>query len=91
MGPAVSVAPGQPAFPFVYVEVDGTARELSIDERAYLETGFDGADGNRPYIKVEYGQRDGWGELSGFLHRSKLPAGTPVSPAPRRRPMDMLE
>lgn len=69
-------------YPFVYVEVDGSARELRTDERAYLETEFEGADGARPYIKTKYEQLDGWGKLSGYLYRSELPAGLSVKPAP---------
>ena len=45
----------------LYVEVDGTARELHADERAYLETDFEGGDGARPYVKSKYEQRDGSG------------------------------
>ena len=77
-------------YAYVYVEVDGTARELHADERTYLETEFDGADGARPYIKSNYKQRDGWGELSGYLKRSKLPAGTLIKPAPAEDPSQPL-
>lgn len=73
-------------YEYVYVEVDGTARELHADERTYLETEFHGADGARPYIKSSYKQRDGWGELSGYLKRSKVPVGTSIKPAPAQNP-----
>lgn len=73
---------GQSPYPFVYVEVDGTARELHADERAYLETDFEGGDGARPYVKSKYEQRDGSGGLSGYLRRSKLPAGASIKPNP---------
>lgn len=79
-------ASGERLYPYVYVEVDGTARELHAGERTYLETEFEGADGARPYAKSSYKQRDGWGELSGYLKRSKLPAGTSVKPAPVEDP-----
>lgn len=87
---STGMAPGQSAYPYVYVEVDGTARELHADERTYLETKFDGADGARPYIKSKYEQSDGWGELSGYLKRSKLPAGKSVKPAPLDDPNKSL-
>ena len=45
---------GSYALRFVYVEEDGSARELSAEERDYLNTEFQGADGGRPYIKCWY-------------------------------------
>jgi hypothetical protein len=64
----------RPAYRFVYVEDDGTARELTKDEIDYLETDFHGSDGARPNIKFDYQQRTPDGRLRGFLERSKLPA-----------------
>jgi hypothetical protein len=65
---------------FVYVNQDGTARELSSDERDYLETEFPPGDGGRPYIKGTYNDRDGWGSISGFLLRRRLPSSITVKP-----------
>jgi hypothetical protein len=79
------VRPGQ----YVAVEADGAARELHPSERAYLETKFIPGDSGRPYIKSRYGERDGWGGMSGYLERSKLPAGTPIRPAPLKDPNDL--
>jgi hypothetical protein len=73
-------------YPYIYVNADGSARELHAGERQYLETEFHGADGGRPYIKSRYAQRDGWGEISGYLKRSKLPRGVAVAPAPADDP-----
>jgi hypothetical protein len=42
---------------------------------------FHGADSGRPYIKNSYEQKNGWGEIRGFLRRSKLPAGIMVQEA----------
>jgi hypothetical protein len=67
-------------FEFVYVNQDGSARELSPGERAYLSTEFSGADGARPYIKTTYESRDGWGSLSGFILRSGVPSRTVIEP-----------
>ncbi|MDQ3820313.1 MAG: hypothetical protein M3362_21885 [Acidobacteriota bacterium] len=72
----------EPGFEYVYVESDGSARELDADEREYLNTKFDPTDGARPYIKTKYESRDGWGKLSGYLRRRQLPKGIPVRPAP---------
>ena len=66
------------AFPFVYVNQDGSARALTLHEREHLLTPFHGADGGRPYIKSSYEERDGWGSMSGFLWRNALPAGVRV-------------
>lgn len=65
---------------FVYVNQDGTARELSKDEQQYLAAEFHPTDGARPYVKASYTSRDGWGSVSGFLLRSQLPRGVVVEP-----------
>ena len=79
-----------PPYPYIYVNADGTARELYASERAYLETEFKGGDGAMPSIKDSYEERNGWGEIKGYLKRAALPAGMPVADAPAeepRRPM----
>lgn len=86
--------PGAELYPYVYVNADGTARELHPNERKYLETEFRGGDGAAPYIKRSYEERNGWGELRGYLERSRLPIGTPTSKAPTEdpsRPMNRQE
>lgn len=77
-------------YPYVYVNADGSARELHPEERNYLETPFQGADGARPYVKNSYSQRNGWGELAGFLERSELPASVVPQPAPAENPSKPL-
>ena len=66
--------PPEDGFRFVYVNQDGTVRELSPAERVYLSTEFIGGDSGRPYIKGSYGSRDGWGSLSGFIERRRVPS-----------------
>jgi hypothetical protein len=73
-------------YPFVHVDADGTARELHDRERRYLETEFKGGDGAAPYIKSSYEERNGWGDLSGYLQRAPLPDGTAVAAAPAQDP-----
>ena len=76
-------------YPNIYVNADGSARELHAGERAYLETEFKGGDGAMPYVKDSYEERNGWGEITGYLKRAALPAGTLVENAPAedtRRP-----
>lgn len=60
-------------FEFVYVENDGTVRELDKDEIEYLETEFEPSDGARPYIKSSYEQLTPDKKILGFLQRSKVP------------------
>jgi hypothetical protein len=67
-------------FEFVYVNHDGTVRELSENEREYLSEEFAPGDGARPYIKSSYAELNGWGSMSGFLQRSMVPANVEVQP-----------
>lgn len=60
-------------FEFVYVENDGTVRELDKDEIEYLQTEFEPTDGARPYVKSSYDQQTPDKKILGFLHRSKVP------------------
>lgn len=73
----------EPGFLYVYVNQDGSARELSPEEQAYLSEEFSGADGGRPYIKWSYWSREGWGSRSGYIERRRVPFWVnilPVSP-----------
>jgi hypothetical protein len=73
-------------YPYIYVNADGTARELHANERQYLETEFRPGDGAAPYVKGSYAQRNGWGDLAGYLERSSLPHGTQIHDAPAEDP-----
>jgi hypothetical protein len=64
----------QAGFPYVYVNQDGSVRELSQGEQEYLSKKFDPFDGARPYIKSNYRSLDGWGSLSGYLERRRVPS-----------------
>lgn len=66
--------PVEPGFPYVYVNQDGSARELSPDEQKWLSIAFEPGDGGRPYIKGTYEGRDSGNRRSGFLLRRLLPA-----------------
>src|SRR5690348_3153047 len=70
----------EPGFKFVYVNQDGSAREISPGERAYLSEKFSGGDGGRPYIKFRYESVDGWGSRSGFIERRRVPARIAILP-----------
>lgn len=67
-------------YEYVVVEKDGSAREVTADERDYLETEFSPADGARPYVKFRYESLDGWGSRQGFLLRRQLPRKIPIAP-----------
>lgn len=60
-------------FKFVYVENDGTVRELYTDDIEYLQTEFELTDGVRPYFKSIYSALTPNGEISGFLFRNEVP------------------
>lgn len=81
---------GAEPYAYIYVNSDGSARELHPDERQYLETPFHPGDGARPYIKNNYTQKDGWGKITGYMRRSKLPQTLQVEPAPRENPIKPL-
>jgi len=74
-------------YPYVYVNADGSARELHESERRYLETEFKGGDGAAPYIKSSYEERNGWHELNGYLERSLLPESAAIRDAPAEDPI----
>ena len=69
-------------YPYVYVNADGTARELNPGEKEYLERPFSPFDGGRPYVKGSYLENNGWKNLRGFLRRSQLPAEIEVQSDP---------
>jgi hypothetical protein len=72
--------PQEPGFKFVYVNQDGSARELSPKEREYLSEEFSWADGGRPYVKSTYESLDGYGSKSGFIERRRVPARIKILP-----------
>ena len=75
---AASIEP----YPYVFVENDGSVRELHSEERKYLETPFSPFDGGRPYTKEDYESRDGWKSIKGFCLRAKIPDGRGIAGAP---------
>lgn len=60
-------------FEYVYVENDGTVRELDNEEIEYLQTEFEPTDGARPYVKSSYSQLTPDNKILGFIHRKKVP------------------
>lgn len=60
-------------FDYVFINEDGTAREITEAEKAFLSEKFHPNDGARPYIKSTYEQVNLENRISGFLKRNKLP------------------
>lgn len=65
----------------VYVNEDGSVRELTEAEKKYVDTEFSPLDGARPYIKTRYEDRTAWG-IQGYLPRIQVPDGMFIHPAP---------
>lgn len=74
-------------YPYVYVNEDGSVRELHASERTELETPFSPLDGGRPYVKNSYDQKNAMKSLAGFCHRSKIAKNIRVLPAPQEDPV----
>jgi len=72
------------SFEYVYVESDGSVRELQEDEISYLKEEFDPGDGARPYIKHSYTQLTPDGKVHGFIKRAKVPAHIRIRPAAQK-------
>ena len=58
---------------FVYVEDDGTVRELHQQEIDYLNAPFNYNDGARPILKKRYDEKNTDGKISGFILRQRVP------------------
>lgn len=67
--------PRENGFDFVYIEIDGTVRELHSDEQDYLTTDFLPNDGGRPYVKSNYNEEMPDGKISGYIRRRRVPKG----------------
>jgi hypothetical protein len=62
----------EPGFDFVYIEKDGSVRELTGDEEDYLNQPFFPGDRNRPQVKKTYEDRID-NDISGFILRERIP------------------
>jgi hypothetical protein len=68
-----AMARGDYAKGFVFVNEDGSIRDLTPEEAAFLNREFDPFDSGRPYVKAGYASRTPDGRLAGFLPRSEVP------------------
>jgi len=80
--------PKEDGYKYVYVEDDGSAREIASDEKEHLETKYHPADGASPYIKLRYESLNGWGNLAGYLPRRQLPKNIMIAQAPSKQFVD---
>jgi hypothetical protein len=76
----------KPSEVLIWINDDGSARELSEADKKYVDTEFSPFDGARPYIKSTYQSRNGRGEIKGYLERNKVPEGVPIGPVPPADP-----
>ena len=76
----------KPSEALVWINVDGSARDLTDAEKRHVDADFSPFDGARPYIKSTYQQHNEWGELSGYLQRTEVPDGIPINAAPPESP-----
>ncbi|WP_417556933.1 hypothetical protein [Mesoflavibacter zeaxanthinifaciens] len=60
-------------FEYVFVEENGTVRELYRHEKSYLKESFLPNDGARPYIKLRYKSKGLDGKINGFILRKRIP------------------
>jgi hypothetical protein len=78
--PKMAAVPNADAL--VYVNEDGSVRELTAAEKTYVEAEFSPLDGARPYIKSSYRDRTAWG-IQGYLPRAEVPESVFIHPAPQ--------
>lgn len=76
----------EPGFEYVYVELDGSVRELYNDEIEHLNTKFIPSDSGRPYIKSSYNQITSDNKVSGFIRRRRVPRHITIRPVEQPEP-----
>jgi len=69
----IPLRPKESGFEYVYVNEDGTVRELDSEELDYLQTKFSPNDGGRPYIKMYFKNLTPDRKISGFILRNRVP------------------
>jgi hypothetical protein len=69
-------------FDYVYVDDDGSARELNTEEDELVTTTLFPGDDMHFFIKPRYESLSPDGRLSGYLRRTRLPHNAFVGPPP---------
>lgn len=65
--------PVEEGFQYVWVNDDGTAREVTPVERRRLSSEYRDGDSRRAYVKLSYASKNKQGGRCGFLRRRQLP------------------
>ena len=73
--------PEEDGFEYVFVNDDGSVREVTEVERRRLTSEYPENDSRCPYIKLRYESRDDQGRRRGFLRRRQLPVGVRIEAA----------
>ena len=73
--------PVEPGLEWVYINDDGSAREITEVERQRLTADYPAGDSRRPYVKLRYQSRDDQGRRRGFLRHRQLPPDVPIAKA----------
>jgi hypothetical protein len=79
----------KPSEALVWIEADGSARELTERQKKHVDAEYSPFDGARPFIKTSYEQVNALGDRSGYVARTALPAGIVVGPAPAEKASPM--
>jgi hypothetical protein len=69
-------------FDYVYIDEDGSARELNAEEEEYVTTAIFPNDDADLYIKTQYDSLTPEGRFGGYLRRRELPPWISVDRAP---------
>ncbi|WP_299244132.1 hypothetical protein [uncultured Aquimarina sp.] len=69
----IPLRPQENGFAYVYVNSDGTVRELYDDEVEYLNEEFHPTDGAKPYVKSRYKSLTPDKKMSGVIQRNRVP------------------
>ena len=69
----IPLRPKEDGFKYVYVEKDGTVRDLFNDEIKYLKEDFYPTDGAIPYIKSRYSSKTLDMDISVYISRNRVP------------------
>lgn len=74
----VPLRPKENGFEYVFVENDGTVRELDKEDQEYLLEEFSPTDGARPYIKSRYSDLTPDKKQNGFISRRRVPKSVKI-------------
>jgi hypothetical protein len=86
----IPLRPVEQGFEYVYIEDDGSAREIDDEDIEYLKTKFEPTDGARPYIKSGYDELTPDNKISGFILRRRVPKRIKIKPFPDLKDSEII-